>query len=76
MHLKQNIGRVERAFRGGLGVILLLVGWLLLQGVYREILSNLIILIGFVLLVEGALGWCAGYALLNMEAVERKSRGK
>jgi len=74
MDLRQNIGNVERVFRGGLGIILMLIGLLISQGIYQEILSNLLLVIGLILLIEGALGWCAGYTLLDMESIERKRK--
>lgn len=59
--LQRNIGDVERLIRVILGIYAMLLGFLFITG----LAGNLLGLVGLVLLVTGASGWCGIYTLLG-----------
>jgi len=57
-----NESSLDRALRIVFGIILLFFGW----GIVVGMLGLIFKLIGIVLLVTGAIGWCPAYALLGI----------
>ena len=65
--MKINEGAVDRAIRGVVGVILLVVGVVLVKGTIGIVLDAL----GAILLVTGIVGFCPLYALFHISTSKK-----
>ncbi len=65
--MKMNEGTVDRAVRAILGIILILVGFFVVEAKAGRILG----VIGIVLLFTGVVGYCALYSLLHIDTTKR-----
>jgi hypothetical protein len=64
--MKLNIGDGERLIRVILGIYVMLLGFLFIQGVAGIILG----ILGAIAFVTGAVGWCGLYALLGKSTIK------
>ena len=64
--MKPNIGDGERLIRVLVGVYIMLLGFLFIQGVVGIILG----LLGFIAFATGTTGWCGVYAALGKSTVK------
>ena len=69
---RRNCGRLDRAVRLVLGVILLPVGLFLLGRLQGNNLGVVAAVIGFIALATGASGFCGLYVLFGISTVEKK----
>ena len=68
--MEKNEGKVDRAVRVVLGLVLLYVG--AAQVVTTGIPTYIIALLGLILLVTGATGYCALYSILKLNTLKDK----
>ena len=68
--MKPNISDGEQLIRVLLGIYLMLLGFLFIQGVVGIILG----ILGFVALVTGATGWCGIYAAMKRSTVKVETK--
>jgi membrane-bound ClpP family serine protease len=66
---KTNMGGADRAIRGIVGIILLV---LYFMGSVAGIWGWLALIVGVVLLATAALGWCPPYSLLGISTCSTK----
>jgi len=66
--LKQNEGKTDRMIRLVLGVVLLGVGYFVFSGTIQTIL----VVLGLVSLITGAIGFCGLYKVLGISTIEKK----
>ena len=64
--MKPNIGDGERLIRVLLGIYMMLLGFLFIQGPIGVILG----ILGLVSFATGASGWCGIYAAMKKPAIE------
>jgi hypothetical protein len=64
--MKPNIGDGERLIRVILGIYVMLLGFLFIQGVVGIILG----ILGLIAFATGALGWCGIYALMGKSTLK------
>lgn len=64
--MKPNIGDGERLVRVILGIYVMLLGFLFIQGVVGTILGVL----GLIAFATGSVGWCGIYALMGKSTLE------
>jgi hypothetical protein len=67
--MKPNIGDGERLIRAILGIYVMLLGFLFIQGVVGIILG----ILGLISFATGASGWCGIYALLGKSTLKTES---
>jgi len=67
--MKPNIGDGERLIRVLLGIYVMLLGFLFIQGVVGILLG----ILGFIAFATGATGWCGIYAALGKSTVSTES---
>ena len=67
--MKPNIGDDERLIRTILGIYVMLLGFLFIQGVIGIILG----IVGLIAFATGASGWCGIYALLGKSTLKTES---
>jgi hypothetical protein len=67
----QNVGRVDRLVRVGIGVVLLAVG--LFSGI---VIADAVVLVGAVLVLTGLFGYCPFYAVLGIRTAPPPSRSR
>jgi hypothetical protein len=65
--MKINEGTIDRAIRGVVGVILLVVGLVLVKGTVGIVLDVL----GAILLVTGVVGFCPLYTLFGVDTCKK-----
>lgn len=64
--MKPNIGDGERLIRVLLGIYIMLLGFLFIQGAFGIILGVL----GFVAFATGTSGWCGIYAAMGKSTIK------
>ena len=65
MNIKPNEGPIDRIIRAIAGAVLLIIGIFLVQGTLGIVLD----VIGVILLITAATGFCAIYALFGFDTV-------
>ncbi|MBN1133850.1 MAG: DUF2892 domain-containing protein [Methanosarcinaceae archaeon] len=68
--MQKNEGKIDRAVRVVLGLVLLYVG--AAQVVTTGMATYIIALLGLILLVTGATGYCALYSILKLDTLNDK----
>jgi len=64
--MKPNIGDGERLIRVILGIYVMLLGFLFIQGIVGSILG----ILGLIAFATGAAGWCGIYTLLGKSTLK------
>ena len=67
--MKKNVGGIDRVLRLIIGVVLVIVGPLLFCGVWSWVLT----IIGVVLLLTAAIGYCPPYAIFGISTCKVKT---
>ena len=64
--MKQNVGSIDKIVRFVLGAVLILAGLLALGGLSGSILGIIAAVVGVVLIVTAAIGWCPIWMALGI----------
>ncbi len=72
MKIAKNVGESDRTIRGVIGIVLMAVALLGLQGGLQILVGT----IGVVVLITGLVGYCGIYTLLGIQSCPIQKKGK
>ena len=71
--MKKNVGTVERAIRGIVGIVALIAAFTMLDVLAGATLGIVAVVVGVVMLGTAAIGWCPPYAIFGISTCSVKS---
>ena len=67
--MTRNMGQVDRLIRSVVGVVLLILAFTSLAGLWMWVAG----IVGVVMLATAAMGWCPPYAILGLNTCKTKT---